>query len=222
MADERFSTLTGYMEQIDDITRWVIPAREGRSVRMHRGATFRLIDLDGGQVGDLFAFSATDSLEYLSASHTRTSTGRLFPHAGEHFVTNRRRPILGLVSDTSPGVHDMLIAACDDARYSMLGVAEHASCADNLHRALGLLDLAVVHVPQPVNVFMNVPAAADGDLRWLPAPSRPGDAVTFEAAMDCVVVVSACPMDLNSINGERPTSLALELLTPNRPVYEEV
>lgn len=222
MVAGRSLTLTWFMEQIHDITRWVIAAGEGRAVRMHRGATFRLIDLDGGQVGDLFAFAATDPYEYLSASHTRTATGRLFPHAGEQFVTNRRRPILSLVSDTSPGVHDMLIAACDDARYAMLGVGGHASCADNLTRALARLDLAAVHVPQPVNVFMNVPATADGDLRWLPAMSSSGDAVTFEAAMDCVVVVSACPMDLNSINGERPTPLALELRSPTHPDQWEV
>lgn len=29
--------------------------------------------------------------------------------------------------------------------------------------------------------------------------------------MDCVVVVSACPMDVNAINGHRPTQLAIEI-----------
>ena len=33
--------------------------------------------------------------------------------AGDALVTNRRRPILTLVEDTSPGLHDTLIAACD-------------------------------------------------------------------------------------------------------------
>ena len=58
----------------------------------------------------------------------------------------------------------------------------------------------------------NLNVGADGDLSWLPAPSRPGDAVTFEADMDCVIVVSACPMDLNPINGDRPTSLAIDFV----------
>jgi uncharacterized protein YcgI (DUF1989 family) len=30
--------------------------------------------------------------------------------------------------------------------------------------------------------------------------------------MDCAVVLSACPMDLNAINGERPTSLAIDIM----------
>lgn len=192
----------------------VIPAGRGLAFRARRGDRFRLIDLEGGQVGDLFAFAAADPVEYLSASHTRTSTGSLFPRLGEQFVTNLRRPILTLAADTSPGAHDMLIAACAPARYHALGVAEHASCADNLRTALSHLGLTTCVVPQPVNVFMDIPVAADGGLRWLPARSRPGDAVTFEAVMDCVVAVSACPMDLNPINGERPTALAVELVEP--------
>jgi uncharacterized protein len=67
-------------------------------------------------------------------------------------------------------------------------------------------------IPQPVNVYMRIPVDSSGDLNWLPAASRAGDAITFAAAMDCVVVVSACPMDLNPINGERPTALEIEIL----------
>jgi uncharacterized protein YcgI (DUF1989 family) len=205
------------MELTKNTTYLEVPAGAGRAVGVRRGDRVRVIDVDGGQVGDLFAFAAADAREYLSANHTRTATGRLFPGIGQQFVTTRRRPILTLVSDTSPGIHDMLIAACDPERYRTLGVAEHGSCAQNLRTALTAFDLETDVVPQPVNLFMNIPVGADGQLSWLPAVSRPGDAPTFEAAMDCVVVVSACPMDLNPINGERPTPLAIEITT-----HEEV
>ncbi|KAA0097990.1 urea carboxylase-associated family protein [Mycolicibacterium sp. P1-18] len=201
------------MELTNDTTTLDIPAGTGRAIRLRRGDRVRVVDVDGGQVGDLFAFAAADVHEHLSASHTRTSTGRLFPGIGQQFVTTRRRPILTLVSDTSPGVHDMLIAACDPERYRGLGVSEHRSCAVNLRVALTELDLVTDVVPQPVNLFMNIPVDGDGHLSWLRATSRPGDAVTVEAVMDCTVVVSACPMDLNSINGERPTPLAIEVVT---------
>jgi uncharacterized protein len=199
--------------ELTNTTYLEVPARAGCAVWVRRGDRVRVIDIDGGQVGDVFAFAASDIREHLSASHTRTSTGRLFPGPGEHFLTTRRRPILTMVADTSPGVHDMLIAACDPERYRRLGAAEHGSCAANLRTALAELGLATDIVPQPVNVFMNIPVGTDGELSWLPAVSRPGDAVTFEAAMDCTVVVSACPMDLNSINGDRPTALAIEIST---------
>ena len=188
-----------------------MPPGQGRAVELRRGQQLRVVDVDGGQVGDVFAFAAHDMGEYLSAPHTRTTTGRLFPRIGEDFVTNRRRPILKLSCDTSPGLHDMLVAACDPERYHSLGVTDHRSCADNLHIALAELGLTSTLVPQPVNVFMNIPVSPNGDLKWLPAPTRPGDSSTFTAAMDCVVVLSACPMDLNPINGERPTALALDI-----------
>ena len=46
--------------------------------------------------------------------HTRTSISRLVPKVGDDvLVTNDRRPILTLIKDTSPGIQDTLIAACD-------------------------------------------------------------------------------------------------------------
>ncbi|WP_345360128.1 urea carboxylase-associated family protein [Actinoallomurus liliacearum] len=199
--------------------RTVVPARDARAVRLAAGDRVRVVDLEGRQVGDVFCFAAEDPSEALSAAHTRTQLGRLFPALWESFVTDRRRPILTLVDDTSPGVHDMLIAACDPARYQALGVeGRHASCAENLHRALGEVGLRTAVVPQPVNVFMRISIEEDGGLTWLPALSLPGDSVTFEAAMDCVLVVSACPQDVVGINGgNEPTALALDLLPAHEP-----
>jgi uncharacterized protein YcgI (DUF1989 family) len=200
------------MEATNIINRTDVPAGTGRAVALRAGERVRVVDVEGGQVGDVFAFAADDPAEYLSASHTRTHTSRLFPRVGEAFVTNRRRAILTLVADTSPGAHDMLIAACDPERYRALGAPEHASCANNLRSALLQLGLQTDVIPQPVNVFMRIPVDPSGDLSWLPAASQAGDAITFAAAMDCVVVVSACPQDLNAINGDRPTAMEIEVL----------
>ncbi|GLZ02640.1 hypothetical protein Acsp03_01070 [Actinomadura sp. NBRC 104412] len=191
----------------------MVPAREGRAVRVAAGGLFSVVSLEDRQVGDLWAFNAHDPAEQHSASHTRAATDRLFPKVGEQFVTDRRRPILTLLADTSPGWHDMLIAACDPARYAGLGAAGHASCAANLRAALDELGLPAPAgaVPQPINVFMRIPVAPDGSLSWLPAETRPGDKITFRAEMDCVIVLSACPQDLVGINASRPTPLAIDL-----------
>jgi len=202
----------GTMETTDATNRIVVPAGGGRAVVLRAGQRARVIDTEGAQVGDVFAFAADDPTEHLSASHTRTHTSRLFPRIGEAFVTNRRRPILTLVGDTSPGTHDMLIAACDPERYRALGAPEHASCAENLRNSLAQIGSHTDVIPQPVNVFMRIPVGESGDLGWLPAASRPGDAITFAAEIDCVFVVSACPQDLTDINGERPTAMEIEVL----------
>jgi uncharacterized protein YcgI (DUF1989 family) len=190
-----------------------VPAREGRGVRVAAGQRFRVIDIEGGQVADTFAFRADDVSEFHSAEHTRAVVSRLFPRVGESFVTNHRRPILTLVEDRSPGIHDMLCAACDPERYTGLGVSGwHASCQENLRRAMEELGVADVEVPQPINLFMNIPVREGGELGWEPAPTAAGDSVTLRAEMDCYVVVSACPQDIVPINGNNPTPVAIELL----------
>ncbi len=190
-----------------------VPAREGRAVRIPAGGSIRVTDVEGTQVADLFAFSVEDPAEHLSAQHTRAALDRLFPLVGEPFFTNRRRPILVLERDDSPGVHDMLIAACDPSRYAGLGVEGwHASCEENLQRAMTGVGVTDVVVPQSVNLFMNIPLAADGTLGWEPAPTRAGNSVTLRAAIDCFVAVSACPQDIVPINGGDPTPVRVEVL----------
>lgn len=193
---------------------WIdVPAREGRGVRVAAGQRFRVIDVEGGQVADTFAFRADDVSEYHSAEHTRVHVSRLFPRPGEHFVSNRRRPILLLEEDATPGIHDMLCAACDPERYTGLGVdGWHASCRENLERAMAELGIDRIEIPQPINLFMNIPVGTDGALGWEPAPTRAGDSVTLRAEMDCFVVVSACPQDIVPINDKDPTPIAIELL----------
>jgi uncharacterized protein len=108
----------------------------------------------------------------------------------------------------------MLCAACDPPRYQGLGVdGWHASCEQNLQTALR--DVGVEpprYAPQPINLFMNTPAEADGTIAWLPAPTRAGDYVQLRAELDLVLVVSACPQDIVPINGLNPTPIAIELL----------
>lgn len=188
-----------------------IPATEGRLVRARTSDHVRVTTEDGCQVGDVFAFAADDPREWLSAAHTRGHLSRLFPAVGQQFVTNLRRPVLTLTADTSPGRHDMLLPACDPARYRGLGVSGwHASCAENLHTAMSTAGLPVDVVPQPVNVFMDIPVTEDGELHWHESPAGPGAAITFRAELDCVVVVSACPQDLSCVNGGTPKPLVLE------------
>jgi uncharacterized protein YcgI (DUF1989 family) len=196
-----------------------IPAREGRGVRLSAGTRFRVVDLEGGQVADLFAFGADDITEYASAEHTRVAVDRLFPRVGEHFVTNRRRPILHFEEDATPGVHDMLCAACDPSRYAGLGVEGwHASCQENLQRAMAALGHTQVEIPQPINLFMNIPIVTNGSAQtevaigWEAALTKPEDYVTMRAELDCYIVVSACPQDIVAINNRRPTALAIEVL----------
>jgi uncharacterized protein YcgI (DUF1989 family) len=190
--------------------RYAIPARQGPAVRLAKGQSIRIINTHGTQVCDTWAFSAANRAEYLSWPHARAWINRAVPVPGDALVTNRRRPILTLVEDTSPGVHDTLIAACDLFRYITLGVkAYHDNCSDNLRMAMMAIGLTAPEVPQPFNVWMNIPLAPDWTIDWRPPVARPGDHVVLRAEMDCIVVMSACPQDMVPINGENMTPVEL-------------
>ncbi len=184
---------------------YTVPARQGRAVRLSAGQTIRIINTHGTQVCDTWAFNAAQLNEFLSMEHVRAWVDRTIPRVGDVLVTNRRRPILTFTADTSPGVHDTLIAPCDLDRYRTLGVSiYHDNCADNLRMALAAIGLRTGEVPCALNLWMNIPVGADGGIGWLPTVSAPGDHVDLRAEIGCVVVLSACPQDIVAINSQQP------------------
>ena len=189
-----------------------LPARHGRALHLAEGEAVELVNLHGTQVADCWAFAAADPLEHMAMDQTRSAASTIRPVVGTRFVSNRRRPMLALEADTSPGVHDTLLCACNPVIYAELGCPPgHRSCEENLHEALAELDLAVPFTPAPFNAFMNVGVSPEGAIARAPPVSRPGDLVRFRALMDLVFVVSACPQDVTPINGAQrtPTDLVL-------------
>jgi uncharacterized protein len=193
-----------------------IPARKGKAALLRKGQRVRVINTHGSQVVDTWAFSIADLREFMSMEHSRAHLLRVIPKVGDALLTNQRRPILILAEDSSPGIHDTVIAACDRYRYELLGCkGYHDNCTDNLAAALAELGMAPPETPSPLNLFMNIPIGADGSLSFEPAVSKPGDAVTLSAEIDCVVAFSACPQDIIPINGlaRRPTDAHFEILS---------
>jgi uncharacterized protein len=190
-----------------------LPARAGRAVRLAAGQSLRIVNTHGTQVVDTWAFAAHDLSEFLSMEHMRAYIDRIRPKPGDPLVSNHRRPILTLVEDTSPGIHDTLIAACDIHRYRNLGVeGYHENCADNLRAGMALLGLVPPEVPSPLNLWMNIPVDVEGAIFWRPTVAQPGDYVVLRAELDCIVALSACPQDIICINGHQPTEAHYEVL----------
>jgi len=192
-----------------------IPARRGKAVRLQRGQSIEIINTHGEQVVDTWAFLDGHMVEFMSMEHTRATLLKLRPAAGDQLYTNKRRPILTLVEDSSPGIHDTLIAACDNERYGLLGCTEyHDNCTDNLHAALAELGVRAMETPSPFNLFMNIPWNAAGQLSFEAPVGHPGDRVQFRAELDCIVAMSACPQDILPINGSagRPTEAHFRII----------
>ncbi len=196
----------------------VLPARSGTACLLKAGQRIRVINSHGQQVVDTWAFSAADSTEFMAMDATRVFNMRMTLRVGDALITNRRREILVLDEDTSPGRHDTMMAACDRWRYRLLGFeGVHDNCSDNLASAMAELGIVVTHTPSPLNLFMNIPWDESGDLRFEPPLSRPGDHVVLRAGMDCIVAMSACPQDMVPVNGEscQPTEAHFEIIPGN-------
>ena len=174
-----------------------VPGYEGRAVRIEQGKTFRIIDVEGCQIADMFVVCADDHSEFFNPAMTKQVSNRTVSKPGDFIYSNRRRPMLTFVKDTSPGPHDMSFAPCDPGFYIDLGGdASHPNCRDNFYQAISKLDMHIEPPPDPFNLFQNTVPKADGDFAVGQTLSKAGDYVEFKCEMDVVVVITACSADL--------------------------
>ncbi|RFC64031.1 urea carboxylase-associated family protein [Fulvimarina endophytica] len=189
-----------------------IGPQSGGSVRVREGETVRVVDPEGQQVADLWAFVLDGGLvDWLSVSQTRDMAERMFPKVGEHFYSDRAAPLLTLVEDNSPSPHDMLFPACDRGLYERAGLPGHPNCRDNMLRQLRDAGVELPFVPDPVNLFQRSEPQADGRLEVFASDNPPGGNVLLRANQDLLLVVTACSVDFHPTNGGRCTGIRLEL-----------
>ncbi|KAF3798143.1 hypothetical protein GCG54_00010489 [Colletotrichum gloeosporioides] len=202
-----------------------IPARSFAIQHLQAGQAIKIVNTTGGQVIDTWAFSTSTNEPfptYLSMTHTRSTHHKLLPSMNESFLDNRQQPILTIREDTSCGMHDVLFAACSPERYVQLGVPwDHDNCAKNLYEAVQSIKspwreetvrfLAHGWMPDPLNVFMNVRIHGNS-LQCLDPQGQPGEHMVLRAKQDCVIIMSACPMDVSKCNGGEPTTADFDVL----------
>ncbi len=199
-------------ESLKQRAEHLIQARTGIAFRVAPGDYVEVVDVQGQQAADFWAFNENDLNEYLSAPHTRIGLMHLFPRAGEAFLTNHRRPIIRVVEDPV-GVHDFLSAACDPWRYEELGhKGWHASCQENLDLAMKRAGYGWVPTPQPFNIWTNFHLNADGTFEIRAPDSKPGDYILLRAEMPAVIAISACPQDITLTCGGNPTDVLARVL----------
>ncbi|MEO3806582.1 urea carboxylase-associated family protein [Nonomuraea sp. B1E8] len=190
-----------------------VEAAEIGTLHVAAGETLRVINSLGGQVVDAWFFAADDWTEHVCMSHSRAALRTIRPVVGSAFVTCRRVPLITMVADTSPGIHDMTMPPCDRWRYQQLNAPGHRNCADNLRSALH----AAGHtpgalLPDPLNLFQNSPVAPDGHITFRESPAPAGSYVDLRADRDLVAFLSVCPMDIMPINGGSPRGIAAAVL----------
>lgn len=192
------------------ISELTIPPRDGRAFRVPAGHFFRIVSVEGPQVGDLNLWHEHDLSERFFSGKTRAL------HA-THVSTGDRlwsslpnlRPMATITHDTldwygwdedGAGVHDVIGTRCDPYTNVLLKGSEyHHCCHSNLTRALAValnmpLAQAETHIHDVLNVFMCSGFTRDTHQYFMKAsPVRPGDFVEFFAEIDLLGALSACP-----------------------------
>jgi len=182
-----------------------IPGGYGVSARIEKGQCLVITDLEGAQIVDFIAFAAYDFTKYMSVSHTRSTYDKYDLTVGDEIYTDEHEPMIRIIEDTC-GVHDMSFPSCNRYMYEKMGIINHRSCQSNFVESLSGYGMEDWMLPDPFHFFQNSP-----NMKFLQNHSKPGDYIKLKFLMDAVIAVSACPYDLNGINGGKSTSIQIEI-----------
>ena len=236
---DRLSVVRETLTKIDEV---VVPPREGKAFNVPKGHFFRIVSVEGPQVGDLNLWNANDLNERFFSGKTRAL------HA-THVTTGNRlwsnlpnlRPMATITHDTlgwygfdefGGGVHDVIGTRCDPYTHRLLSGGDyHHCCHSNLCGALSeargiSMKEAEPYVHDVLNVFMCTGFTKDTHQYFMKAsPVRPGDFLEMFAEIDLLGGLSACPGGDCSSEHSSDTAachpLKVEVFRPDMALLED-
>jgi uncharacterized protein len=186
------------------VEQFTIPIRTGRAWKVPAGHVFRIVTVEGPQVGDLNIWSAHNPRERLWASRTRQLQAA-------HVTTFDRlwstlpylRPIATITADSLKDygidefggrIHDLLGTRCDPYVNRMLtGEDFDHHCHSNLVRAVAPHGLTEFDVHDVLNVFQCTGLNHADKYFMRASPAKQGDHIEFFAEIDLLCALSTCP-----------------------------
>ncbi|MDH3377199.1 MAG: urea carboxylase-associated family protein [Gammaproteobacteria bacterium] len=190
-----------------------IPATQAVSIALSKDQHCRIINTEGGQVVDTWAFNANCWPEYLSMEHSRSAIYRLLFRPGDVLVSNQFNLMMTIIEDTSPGQHDTLHAACSYGSNRYFGSAALSpNCQDNLKEQIARRGHTLTHVPCPWNLFEHATVDSALALHDETSAAKAGDYIELRAEMDLILVCSACPSTVGKISGDTPKGAAIDVI----------
>lgn len=189
------------------LTDTVVPARTGKAFVVKKGQHIRVMEVEGGQIGDFVAFNAQNLRERFSQARTKANQGKIRITAGDKLYSKSNTVLLTIVEDTY-GIHDLQYGMCSRWIFESPDYRGFAStlevggplgrpswgCWENLTEALKEWKIPPEDIPDPLNLFQTVEIdVKTGRMGIVPGRSKPGDFVDFRAEIDCLTALSACP-----------------------------
>ena len=178
-----------------------IPPQSGAGFRLRKGDVLRVVDPDGEQVSDLFAFRDGDAACSLSSGRTIDYAGKIYLTTGDVLWSNNSRPMFTILAD-DVGRHDFLLTPCSQEMFEILyrHRGHHPSCFENLRNAFEPFGIRPEQISTTFNIFMRVDVAPDGAVAVKPPLSKAGDRIELRAEMDLICALTACSAE-GSNNG---------------------
>ena len=161
---------------------------------------------------------------HIDSTVSRTVAGGAYPAPGLHdkFFDQDIRPLLAVRQDTV-GRHDTFALACTARGYEERGFPGHLNCSDNISAAFAPYGVRRRRAWPAINFFFNSWIdRADNVLASDEAWSRAGDYVVLRALTDLVCVSTACPDDIDPINGWNPTDIHVRIYEEDAPITHSV
>ncbi len=220
----RSSGLTVAPDPIGRVVEEFIVARGSASAyELRKGQKVQVIDLEGQQCSDFQAFMQRDldgGIEaQIDSTATRSMVRQPYPQPGllDKFFDVDMRPMLRVVQDTC-GRHDTFGLACTARGYEERGFPGHLNCSDNISNALQPYGVRRRSAWPAINLFWSTWINPHNQIVTEEGWSRPGDHVVMEAIDDLVCVSTACPDDIDPINGWNPTDVMVRIYDEEAPI----
>ena len=216
----------------------LVPPREARCFDVPAGHYFRIVSVEGPQVGDLNLWNVANYAERFFSGKTRALHGT-HVSTGDRLWSNLPylRPIATITEDTldwygfdefGGSVHDVIGTRCDPYTHRLLsGDDYHHCCHSNLTRAFAKRTGrsqrdAESFIHDVMNVFMCTGFTRDTGQYFMKAtPVRPGDFIEFFAEIDLLGALSACPGGdcgaEHSSDTTKCSPLLVEIYAPSSP-----
>ncbi|MEM8789393.1 MAG: DUF1989 domain-containing protein [Pseudomonadota bacterium] len=199
-----------------------------RAYQLAAGEFVQIIDIEGQQCSDFMAFSARElqagRTAMIDSTATRTMLRRAYPGPGlfDKFYDRDMAPMLNVVQDTC-GRHDTFGLACTARGYAESGYPGHVNCSDNISDSMAPFGVTRRPAWPAINFFWNTWIdAGTHHIRTEESWSRPGDFVTMRAMQPLVCVSTACPDDIDPINGWNPTDIHVRIYRAETPIRRAV
>ena len=182
----------------------------GVAFTLRKGQVLRVIDPQGEQVADLFAFEQGNLDRWLSSGRSIDYASKTNLSTGDTLYSNDSRPMFTILEDRV-GRHDFLLTPCSQEMFNIIyGCKDHhPSCFENLATSLASHGVSPSRIHTTFNIFMEVAIGATGAVSVGTPRSKAGDWIELRAEMDLLCGLTACSSEGSNNGTLKPIDYAI-------------